>query len=156
MSFRYKEDGPLILRDVTVRAAPGEFIALVGPSGSGKSTLLRLLLGFESPESGAIYFDEQDLGAVDLTAVRSQMGVVLQTSRLLAGDVFQNIIGSAPLTLDDAWQAAEMAGLAADLRKMPMGMHTVHFRRRFDDLRWPASAAAHRARTRAAPAHHLV
>jgi NHLM bacteriocin system ABC transporter ATP-binding protein len=125
VSFRYKADGPAILRDVSLRAAPGQFVALVGPSGSGKSTLLRLLLGFEQPESGAIFFDEQELGLVDLTAVRSQMGVVLQSSRLLAGDMFQNIVGSSPLTLDDAWAAAEMAGLAGDIREMPMGMNTV-------------------------------
>jgi len=125
VSFRYKADGPAILRDVSLRASPGQFVALVGPSGSGKSTLLRLLLGFEQPESGAIFFDEQELGLVDLTAVRSQMGVVLQSSRLLAGDIFQNIVGSSPLTLDDAWAAAEMAGLGDDIREMPMGMNTV-------------------------------
>jgi ABC-type bacteriocin/lantibiotic exporter with double-glycine peptidase domain len=125
VSFRYKGDGPPILRDVSVHAAPGEFVALVGPSGSGKSTLLRLLLGFEAPEAGAIYFDGHNLGLVDLTGVRSQMGVVLQSSRLLAGDIFENIIGTAPLTVADAWSAAEMAGLADDIRAMPMGMQTV-------------------------------
>jgi ATP-binding cassette subfamily C protein len=125
VSFRYKADGAAILRDVSVRAAAGEFIALVGPSGSGKSTLLRLLLGFEAPESGGIYFDEQDLGLLDLSAVRSQMGVVMQTSRLLAGDLFRNIVGSAPLTVNDAWEAAAMSGLADDIRAMPMGMNTM-------------------------------
>jgi len=125
VSFRHHTDGPAILSDVSVHARPGEFVALVGPSGAGKSTLLRLLLGFDSPESGAIYFDEQDLATVDLTAVRAQMGVVLQSSRLLAGDVFQNIVGSSPLTIADAWAAAEMAGLDDDLHEMPMGMHTV-------------------------------
>ncbi len=125
VSFRYKADGPVILRDVTMHASPGEFVALVGPSGSGKSTLLRLLLGFEPPESGAVYFDEQDLRLVDLTAVRSQTGVVLQSSRLLAGDIFENIVGSSPMTLAEAWEAAEMAGLADDIRQMPMGMNTM-------------------------------
>jgi ABC-type bacteriocin/lantibiotic exporter with double-glycine peptidase domain len=125
VSFRHQAGGPMILTDVSIHAKPGEFIALVGPSGAGKSTVLRLLLGFDSPESGAIYFDEQDLATVDLTAVRAQMGVVMQSSRLLAGDVFQNIVGSSPMTIDDAWAAAEMAGLDADLEEMPMGMHTV-------------------------------
>jgi NHLM bacteriocin system ABC transporter ATP-binding protein len=125
VSFRHRADGPLILRDVNIQAKPGEFIALLGPSGAGKSTVLRLLLGFDAPETGAIYFDQQDLATVDLTAVRAQMGVVLQSSKLLAGDIFQNIVGSAPLTIDDAWEAAAMAGLDEDIDEMPMGMHTV-------------------------------
>ena len=125
LSFRYKADGPLILDDVSFRTEPGEFVAFVGPSGSGKSTTLRLLLGFESPESGSIVYNSHELSSVDVSAVRSQIGVVLQSSRLLAGDVFTNIVGSAPLSRKDAWEAAEMAGLADDLRDMPMGMQTV-------------------------------
>ncbi len=104
---------------------PGEFVAVVGPSGSGKSTLLRMLLGFEKPDGGVLYYDGQDLNAVDLSAVRSQMGVVLQNSSLISGTVFDNIVGSAPLSIDDAWAAAEMAGLSADLKALPMGMHTI-------------------------------
>lgn len=125
LSFRYHPEGLLILDDVSFYASTGEFIALVGPSGSGKSTTLRLLLGFETPETGAIYFDGKDLADVDVSAVRRQMGVVLQTSRVMAGSIFKNIVGSAPLTEADAWEAAEMAGLADDIRAMPMGMHTV-------------------------------
>jgi len=125
LDFRYVADGPLVLNDLSFAANPGEFIALVGPSGSGKSTTLRLLLGFETPESGAVYYDNQDLASLDRSAVRSQMGVVLQSSRILSGDIFTNLIGSAPLTLDDAWEAAEAAGIADDIRAMPMGMNTV-------------------------------
>lgn len=124
LEFRYVEDGPLVVDDVSFTASPGEFVALVGPSGSGKSTTLRLLLGFETPESGAIYYDNHDLATLDHTAVRSQMGVVLQSSRILSGAIFTNIVGSAPLTLEDAWEAAEAAGLADDIRAMPMGMQT--------------------------------
>jgi ATP-binding cassette subfamily C protein len=126
LSFRYGVDGPSVLRDISVRIEPGEFVALVGPSGSGKSTLLRLLLGFETPTTGAIYYDRQDMRGLDLAALRRQLGVVLQSGQLLSGDIFANIIGSsANLTLDDAWVAATQAGIAEDIRAMPMGMHTV-------------------------------
>jgi NHLM bacteriocin system ABC transporter ATP-binding protein len=123
--FRYGAAGPTVLRDVTLSIAPGEFVAFVGPSGSGKSTLLRLLLGFERLESGAIYYDGQDLANLDVQAVRRQLGVVLQSGRLMSGDIFTNISGSATIAMDDAWDAARMAGLDDDIKAMPMGMHTV-------------------------------
>jgi NHLM bacteriocin system ABC transporter ATP-binding protein len=124
--FSYAADGPRILDEVTLRIEAGEFVALVGASGSGKSTLLRLLLGFEAPASGAVYYDDRDLAGLDLGAVRRQLGVVLQNGQLLAGDIFSNIIGAASaLTLDDAWLAAGQAGIADDIRAMPMGMHTM-------------------------------
>lgn len=125
VSFRYQEDGPLILDDVSFRAGPGEFIALVGPSGAGKSSCLRLILGFEKPSSGSIYFDGQDLAGLAVQSVRRQIGVVLQTGRPMAGSLFSNIIGSSNLGIDDAWEAARMAGLEDDIKAMPMGMHTV-------------------------------
>lgn len=124
--FRYHRSGPLILEDVNLRIRPGEFVALVGPSGAGKSTLLRLLLGLETASSGAITMDGMELNTLDLRSVRQQIGTVLQNSRIMPGDVFHNIIGaSAELTINDAWEAAEMAGLAEDIREMPMGMFTV-------------------------------
>ena len=126
LSFRYTPDGPLILKDISLLIRPGEFVALVGGSGSGKSTLLRLLLGFEKPESGAILYDSQDLSSLDLRAVRRQIGVVLQSSKLMPTDIYRNIIGShTTLTLNDAWEAARMAGLDRDIKNMPMGMNTV-------------------------------
>ncbi len=124
VSFRYEPEGPLILDDISIRIEPGEFVAFVGPSGSGKSTLFRLLLGFERPENGAIYYDGKNLSDLDVSQVRRQLGVVLQNGQLMFGDVFTNIIGSAPLTLDDAWEAARMAGFEEDIKAMPMGMHT--------------------------------
>ena len=123
--FRYHHDRPWVLKDLSVEIRPGEYVAFVGPSGSGKSTALRLLLGFEEPEAGAIYYDGQDLSGLDATAVRGQIGVVLQNGRLMAGDIFTNIAGSSNAMLDEAWTAAEMAGLAEDIRAMPMGMHTM-------------------------------
>jgi NHLM bacteriocin system ABC transporter ATP-binding protein len=125
VSFRYQADGPLILDDVSFRAGPGELIGLVGPSGAGKSTCLRLLLGFEKPTAGSIYFDGQDLAGLAVQSVRRQIGVVLQTGRPMAGSLFSNIIGSSNLGIDDAWEAARMAGLEEDIKAMPMGMHTV-------------------------------
>jgi ATP-binding cassette subfamily C protein len=96
----------------------------VGESGSGKSTLLRLLLAFERPLSGSIYYDNQDLAGIDLDEVRRQIGVVLQNDKLLPGDILTNIIGSAPLTADDAWEAVRVAGLEDDIKALPMGMYT--------------------------------
>jgi ATP-binding cassette subfamily C protein len=123
--FRYRADAPLALRDVSIKIPAGRFVAFVGPSGSGKSTLLRLLLGFETPESGSVYFDDQDLTGLDVQAVRQQIGVVLQNGRLSTGSVYQNIVGSAPLSMEDATQAARLAGLEEDIRALPMGMHTM-------------------------------
>ncbi|WP_223622221.1 NHLP bacteriocin export ABC transporter permease/ATPase subunit [Microbacterium sp. EST19A] len=126
VTFRYDPDGPAVLDDVSISIPPGSAVALVGPSGSGKSTLGRLLLGFETPEEGGVYLDDQDLSGLDLRAVRRQFGVVLQTVEPLPGSILTNILGDAVgLTIDAAWRAAERAGFADDVRAMPMGMHTV-------------------------------
>ncbi|EIC22725.1 NHLM bacteriocin system ABC transporter, ATP-binding protein [Thiorhodovibrio frisius] len=125
VSFRYTPNGPLILDDVSLEIEPGRFVALVGASGSGKSTLLRLIMGFESLESGGIFFDGQALTSVDATAVRRQMGVVMQNAQLMPGSLYQNIVGTSGGSLDDAWEAATQVGLADDIHAMPMGMQTV-------------------------------
>ncbi|HEY9656485.1 MAG TPA: NHLP bacteriocin export ABC transporter permease/ATPase subunit, partial [Crinalium sp.] len=125
ITFRYRDSGALTLDDVSLHAEPGEFIALVGGSGSGKSTLFRLLLGFETPESGTIAYDGQDLTGLNVEAVRRQLGVVLQGGRLLSGSIFDNIASGAQITLNEAWEAAQMAGFAEDGTAMPMEMHTV-------------------------------
>ncbi|PJG51252.1 NHLP bacteriocin export ABC transporter permease/ATPase subunit [Bradyrhizobium forestalis] len=124
VTFRYIAHGPPVIDNVTLRIAPGEYVAIVGPSGSGKSSLFRLMLGFEKPESGAIFFDGKALDTLDVGAVRRQLGVVLQNGRLATGSIFENICGGQPLPLEQAWAAARMAGLDADIKKMPMGMHT--------------------------------
>ncbi|MBW4641610.1 MAG: NHLP bacteriocin export ABC transporter permease/ATPase subunit [Goleter apudmare HA4340-LM2] len=125
ITFRYREDGPLTLDDVTIHAEPGEFVAIVGPSGSGKSTVFRLLLGFETPLSGTVYYDGQDLAGLDVQAMRRQLGVVLQNVRISSSPIFDSIAAGALVTLDEAWEAARMAGFDADIKAMPMGMHTV-------------------------------
>ena len=123
--FRYDKEGPWVLDDVSLTIEPGEMVAFVGGSGSGKSTLMRLMLGFENPDKGSVYYDEQDLSSLDLREVRQQFGVVLQDSRLMPTDIFRNIVGQWPsLTVDDAWEAAGQAGIARDIHEMPMGMHT--------------------------------
>jgi len=124
VQFRYSEDGPLILRDITLSAEPGEMVALVGPSGAGKSTIIRMLLGFEAPVSGGVYYDNKDLQTLNVQAVRRQIGVVLQDGKVMPGTVYDNIVGASLLTEADAWEAARIAGLDADIRRMPMGMQT--------------------------------
>jgi NHLM bacteriocin system ABC transporter peptidase/ATP-binding protein/NHLM bacteriocin system ABC transporter ATP-binding protein len=128
ISFRYPEQdrGTKVLDEVSLQVRPGEFVAIVGPSGSGKSTLMRLLLGFETPDSGTVTFDGRELGTLDLREVRRQIGVVLQHAQLMPSEIYSNIVGFAPsLGLDDAWRAARLAGLEEDIRAMPMGMHTL-------------------------------
>ncbi|MBQ9322389.1 MAG: ATP-binding cassette domain-containing protein, partial [Eubacterium sp.] len=110
----------------SLKIRSGDYIAIVGKTGCGKSTLVRLLLGFEKTDKGAIYYDGRDINSVDLRSLRKKMGVVTQNGDLFQGDIFSNITISAPqLTLDEAWEAAEIAGIADDIRDMPMGMHTL-------------------------------
>ena len=124
VNFKYTQDGPWIIRDLSLKIEPGEFVAFVGGSGCGKSTLMRLMLGFEHPSTGSIYYDGQDVAALDARMLRQQMGVVLQVSRVLPTDIYRNIVGVSARSIEEAWRAAEEAGLAEDIRRMPMGMHT--------------------------------
>ena len=125
ISFCYNRSGPLILSDISINVEPGEFIALVGSSGSGKSTLLRLLLGFETPETGSVYYDGRDLASLDVTAVRRQTGVVLQSGKITSGSIWENLTNGAQTNVSEAWSALSLAGFAEEVREMPMGIHTV-------------------------------
>ncbi len=125
VTFRYDPDGPVILNHLSLRVNPGEFVAIVGKSGSGKSTLLRLLLGFETPETGRVLYDRQDLLGLDISAIRRQVGVVLQSAKINASTIYETIAGDRQMTLEETWACAEEAGLAEDIRAMPMGMHTM-------------------------------
>ncbi len=126
VSFRYDVNSPLVVDDLSLKIKPGQYVAVVGKTGCGKSTLLRLLLGFEKPQKGAIYYDGKDLETLDLRSLRKKIGVVTQNGKLFQGDIYSNIVISAPyLSVDDAWKAAEIADIAEDIRKMPMGMHTI-------------------------------
>ena len=126
VSFRYEENTPYVLKDFSLKIRAGEYVAIVGRTGCGKSTLIRLLLGFETPESGAVFYDGRDLAGIDPRSLRRRMGVVSQNGQLFQDNIFSNITISAPwLNMDAAWEAAEIAGIAQDIRDMPMGMHTI-------------------------------
>lgn len=126
VSFRYNDTMPLVIDDLSLKIRPGQYVAIVGKTGCGKSTLLRLLLGFEKPQKGAVYYDGKDLEKIDLRSLRRRIGVVMQNGRLFQGDIYSNIVISAPwLTQQDAWEAAELSGIADDIRNMPMGMSTM-------------------------------
>ena len=124
--FRYTDTMPWVVYGMDLKIRAGEYVAIVGTTGCGKSTLMRLLLGFETPEKGAIYYDGRDMTKLDLRSLRRRIGAVTQDGSLFQGDIYSNIVISAPeLSLDAAWEAAEMAGIADDIRAMPMGMQTV-------------------------------
>ena len=126
VSFRYNDTMPNVVDDLSLKIRSGQYVAIVGKTGCGKSTLMRILLGFEKPQKGAVYYDGKDIVALDLKSLRQHIGVVMQNGRLFQGDVYSNITISAPqLTLEQAWEAAEMAGMAEDIRQMPMGMNTL-------------------------------
>ena len=126
VTFRYSEDMPPVLDDLSLKIRPGQYVAITGRTGCGKSTLMRVMLGFEKPQKGAVYYDGRDLNRIDLKSLRSKIGTVMQNGSLFMGDIYSNIVISNPtLTLDDAWEAAEMAGMAEDIRQMPMNMFTI-------------------------------
>ena len=126
ISFRYNENMPNVVDNLSLKIRPGQYVAIVGSTGCGKSTLMRIMLGFEKPQKGAVYYDGKDLSGIDLKSLRRKIGVVMQNGKLFQGDIFSNITISAPqLSMDDAWAAAEMSGIADDIRRMPMGMHTL-------------------------------
>ena len=126
VTFRYSDDMPPVIDNLSVRIRPGQYVAIVGRTGCGKSTLMRLLLGFETPQRGAVYYDGKDLARLDLRSLRRKIGVVMQDGKLFQGDIYSNITVTAPqLPMEEAWQALEMAGVADDVRRMPMGMFTL-------------------------------
>ena len=123
--FRYRSEGPWVIDGINLHLKRGEFVAVVGPSGSGKSTLVRLLLGLEQPQQGAVLYDGRSLDRLRADLVRRQIGVVTQNGALLAGSVLEVIAGGASITPQQAWEAAEQAGIADDIKAMPMGLHTL-------------------------------
>ena len=126
VTFRYNENMPNVLDGLSLKISPGQYVAIVGKTGCGKSTLMRILLGFEKPQRGGVFYDGRDIERMDLKSLRQKIGSVMQTGKLFTGDIYSNIVINNPrLTLDEAWEAAEMAGFADDIRSMPMGMFTI-------------------------------
>jgi ATP-binding cassette subfamily B protein len=125
VSYRYEPDLPLVLDTVSFNARPGKFLAIVGPSGSGKSTIVRLMLAFDKPENGVIRYDGQSLNGLRPDSLRRQIGTVMQSNALFSGSLFEAIAGGQVISIEQAWEAAEQAGLADDIQQMPMGMQTV-------------------------------
>ena len=126
ITFSYNENMPNVLDGISLKISPGQYVAIVGKTGCGKSTLMRIMLGFEKSQRGAVYYDGKDLERIDLKSLRRNIGTVMQAGKLFTGDIYSNIVITNPrLTLDEAWEAAEMAGFADDIRSMPMGMFTL-------------------------------
>ena len=126
VTFGYDPESKPIFEDFSLNIPARQYVAIVGKSGCGKSTLVRLLLGFEKPQRGVINYDRKDLQKLDARSVRRQIGTVMQDGKLFSGSLFENIVISAPtLKLSEAWEAAEIAGIADDIRDMPMGMNTI-------------------------------
>ena len=126
VTFAYSSDAPNVLQNINLNIKPGEYVGLVGPSGCGKSTLMKLLLGFEKPTQGKIYYDNKDIDSIDKRELRKKMGVVLQDGKLISGSIFENITITAPnATISDVKQVIKNVGLEKDIQEMPMGLHTV-------------------------------
>lgn len=126
VSFRYDEAMPNVIENLSLKIRPGQYVAICGATGCGKSTLIRLILGFEKPQKGGIFIDGKNINNIDMKSLRRKIGCVMQSGSLFQGDIYSNIVISAPwLTLKDAWEAAELAGIAEDIRQMPMGMNTI-------------------------------
>ena len=125
LSYRFSADGPLIVDDVSFSVSPGDKIGIVGPTGSGKSTILMLLLGLYRPTAGEILYDGVPLSDLDPRDVRRWCGVVLQESAAFAGSFRSNILLNLPgASTEEMVAAAEIAGLASEIRRLPMKYET--------------------------------
>jgi ABC-type bacteriocin/lantibiotic exporter with double-glycine peptidase domain len=126
VSFKYGEQAPLVVQDVSLDIPPGTAVALVGPSGSGKSTLLNLLAGLYKPIKGDITYDQRALHDMDVRAVRQQIGIVPQHPFIFGGTIRENVALTAPgAPLDRISAACKVSCLHDDIAEMPMGYDTV-------------------------------
>ncbi|GJE70235.1 type I secretion system permease/ATPase [Methylorubrum podarium] len=126
VSFRYRPDGPEILRGVDLAIRPGEVVGVVGRSGSGKSTLTRLIQRLHGPERGKVLVDGIDLALMDPVWLRRQVGVVLQENVLFARTVRENIALADPsLPMERVIAVAQLAGAHDFILELPQGYDTV-------------------------------
>ena len=114
--FGYDLERPPLLDGLTLTVEAGEFVAIVGPSGSGKSSVMRLILGFENPWSGVVAYDGKDLAELDVTAVRRQMGTVLQASVPFGTTYRECICGPLQLDDDSLWKVIAESGLEREVQ----------------------------------------
>ena len=125
VSFAYQKDGKPVLRNIDLHIRPGEYVAITGRSGCGKSTLLRLLLGFEQPSSGMIYYDNIGMDRLNVPELRRRMGVVLQDGGLISGTILDNIkAGNRDLTGEELDRILDEVGLKEDINSLQMGILT--------------------------------
>jgi ATP-binding cassette, subfamily B, bacterial len=123
--FRYEQPGRPLLNGVTLRAEPGETLAIVGPSGSGKTTLMALLMRFYDPQEGRITIDGRDLRTIKQSSLRRNIGVVLQDALLFNDTVRANIAYGRLDATDSAIEAAAKAANAHDfIQRLPEAYDT--------------------------------
>jgi ATP-binding cassette subfamily B protein len=126
LSFKYGDQAPLVVQDVSLDITPGMSVALVGPSGSGKSTLLNILSGLYKPITGAVTYDGKPLHDMDVRAVRQQIGIVPQHPFIFGGTLRENVALTAPgAQLDRVTAACKVSCLHDDIAQMPMSYDTV-------------------------------
>lgn len=126
VSFRYKADGNLIIKDISLKINAGEIIGIVGRSGSGKSTLTKLLQRLYIPEQGRIMIDGIDLSTVNPAWLRRQIGVVLQENNLFNRSIKDNIaIANKHASLDEIIHVAKLAGAHEFIVELANGYDTI-------------------------------
>lgn len=126
VDFAYDSESGNVLNQLSLQIKPGEYVGIVGSSGCGKSTLLKLLMGFEKPSRGRIYYDGKDLEGLDKRELRKKFGVVLQNGGIIAGSIYDNITITAPnVPMSKVEKIIEDVGLKDDIEAMPMKLHTI-------------------------------
>jgi ATP-binding cassette subfamily B protein len=126
VSFHYPGSPTPAIKDVSFAVEPGQIVGIVGRSGSGKTTITRLIQGLYRPQAGLVKIDGQDLKELDLTHLRTQIGVVLQENFLFRATVRENIAVTKPTaSLDEVVRAAQLAGAHEFIQRLPYGYSTM-------------------------------